>query len=134
MISLPNPTSKTPQVYRIPMGAKTFQQNGKYIMPWTVKELNVAVKNYLRLGGFEIVKNQSKFQKFYNELRVINSKRSETSAEMIIFNIARCDKSVMYSGSLNLWGGTGKLMIKVLQKMDPNEVRFAHTSLRTSKV
>ena len=134
MISLPNPTTKTPQVYQIPMGAKTFQQNGKYIMPWTVKELNVAVKNYLRLGGFEIVKNQSKFQKFYNELRAINSKRSETSAEMIIFNIARCDKSVMYSGSLNLWGGTGKLMIKVLQKMDPNEVRFAHTSLRTSKV
>ena len=134
MISIPNPTNKTPQVYQIPTGAKTFQQNGKYTMPWTVKELNVAVKNYLRLGGFDIVKSPIKFQKFYDELHAINSKRSETSIEMIIFNIARCDKNVMYSGSLSLWGGTGKLMIKVLQKMDPNEVRFAHTSLRTSKV
>ena len=121
------------QVYLIPMGVKTFHRNGKYIMPWTTKEINLAVKNYLRLGGFDIVKNKIKFQDFYRDLHTLNPKRTEKSIEMIIFNIARCDKQVMYNGQLNLWGGIGELMIKVLQKMDPNEVRFAHRSLRQTK-
>ena len=118
------------QVHQIPMHVKTFRQNGKYVMPWTVKELNFAIKNYLRFGGFDIIKNKQKFQEFYNELHAINSKRSETSIEMIIFNIARCDKKVMQEESYNLWGGAGALLIQVLRKMDPNEIRFVHRSLK----
>jgi hypothetical protein len=114
-------------IHKIPMGVKTFHKNRKYVMKWTVKELNLAIKNYLKLGGFDILRDKNKLRKFCNEILTINPKRSKSSIEMIIFNIARCDKQCIGSGSLKLWGGHGELMLKILKKMDPNEVRFVHT-------
>lgn len=114
-------------IYKIPFGAKTFQQNGKYVMPWSVKELNIAVKKYLELGGFSSRDDRRKFHDFCDAILKINSQRSEDSLYMVFFNIARCDKKVIESGRYNLHGGAGHLLLKVLKQMDPNEVRFTQS-------
>lgn len=114
-------------VYNIPIGAKTFRKDGKYIMPWSVAELNAAVKKYLSLGGFSARNDDRKFQEFCNEILKINPKRSQDSLYMIFFNIARCDKKVINSNRYNLYGGAGHLLLKVLAKMDPNQVRFTQS-------
>lgn len=114
-------------VHVIPSHVKTFRKDGKYIMPWSVKELNTAVKKYLALGGFSARDDERKFREFCDAILQLNPKRSDDSLYMVFFNIARCDKKVINSGRYNLYGGAGHLLLKVLAKMDPNEVRFTQT-------
>jgi hypothetical protein len=110
--------------HKIPFGVKTFRRSGKYIMPWSVAELNAAVKKYLQLGGFDARDDHRKFNEFCDAILKINPNRSEDSLYMIFFNIARCDKKVIQNHHYNLYGGAGNLLLKVLKKMDPNQVRF----------
>jgi O-acetylhomoserine/O-acetylserine sulfhydrylase-like pyridoxal-dependent enzyme len=112
----------TSTIHKIPVHAKTFKQNGKYIMPWSVAEFQAAVRKYLRIGGFAARDNDSKFNEFAQAIRSINPHRSDDSIYMVFFNIARCDKQVI--DSYNLYGGNSHLLMSVLKAMDPNEIRF----------
>lgn len=114
----------TSTIHKIPVHAKTFKQNGKYIMPWTVAEFQAAVRKYLRIGGFAARDNDRKFDEFAQAIRTVNSTRSDDSIYMVFFNIARCDKHVIESGHYNLYGGNSHLLMSVLKAMDPNEIRF----------
>ena len=69
-------------VFTIPFGVKTFRRNGKYVMPWSAMELNVAVKKYLQLGGFSARDDHRKFQEFCDAIRKINKTRSDDSLYM----------------------------------------------------
>lgn len=111
-------------IYTIPTGVKTFQKSGKYVMPWSVKELNIAVKKYLALGGFSARHDKQLFEEFSDAILAINPTRSKESIYMIFYNIARCDKQELESGNTNLYGGVGYLLRDVLAKMDPGQVRF----------
>jgi len=114
-------------VHTIPFGVKTFRRNGKYIMPWSVSELQTAVKKYLQLGGFSARDDHRKFGEFCDAIRAINKNRSDDSLYMVFFNIARCDRQVIETGRWNLYGGAGHLLLKVLHRMDPNEIRFTQS-------
>jgi len=114
----------TATVHKIPAHVKTFKANGKYIMPWTVAEFQAAVKKYLLIGGFTNRDNDTKFKDFADAIRAINPNRSDDSIYMVFFNIARCDKQVLEMNYYNLYGGNSNLLMAVLKKMDPNEVRF----------
>lgn len=111
-------------VFKIPAGAKTFKKDGNYIMPWSVKELNIAVKQYLHMGGFTHRDDKTKFDKFQKAILKVNPARKRDSIYMVLFNIARCDKFITENTHYQLYGGAGRLLLKVLKKMDPNEVRF----------
>lgn len=114
----------TPTVHKIPSHVKTFRADGKYVMPWTVAEFQAAVKCYLIIGGFSERDNDVRFGYFAQAIRNINPKRSDDSIYMVFFNIARCDKKVLEMNYYNLYGGNSNLLMSVLKKMDPNEVRF----------
>lgn len=111
-------------VFKIPTNAKTFKRGGKYVMPWSVLELQTAVKEYLRMGGFTSRDDKTKFDQFQKAILKINPTRSRDSMYMVLFNIARCDKHITENTHYNLYGGAGHLLLKVLKKMDPNQVRF----------
>ena len=117
----------TQTIHKVPLHVKTFQSNGKYVMPWTVGEFQAAVKKYLRIGGFAARDNDLKFNEFAQAIRNINSQRSDDSIYMVFFNIARCDLQVIQSGHYNLYGGNSRLLMSVLKAMDPNEIRFTQT-------
>jgi hypothetical protein len=116
-------------VHKIPTGVKTFNRGGKYVMPWSVKELNTAVKEYLKMGGFTHRDDKFKFDQFQKAILRVNSSRSKDSMYMVLFNIARCDKFITENTHYNLYGGAGHLLLKVLRKMDPNQVRFTQNPL-----
>jgi hypothetical protein len=117
----------TTTTFKIPFGVKTFKRGGKYVMPWSVKELNVAVKAYLQMDGFIHRDDPAKFAEFQRAILNVNPHRSRDSIYMVLFNIARCDKFITQFTHYNLYGGAGHLLLKVLKQMDPNEYRFTQT-------
>jgi hypothetical protein len=117
----------TETIHKIPAHVKTFNADGKYFLPWTVREFQAAVRKYLRIGGFSARDNDLKFNEFARAIRNINPQRSDDSIYMVFFNIARCDKHVIESGHYNLYGGNSRLLMSVLKAMDPNEIRFTQT-------